>query len=98
MLTVLRDREGRLEAACEWTPVDQHGTPSNTGRWVWVNQVELSQGVQSRMVWRDLIAIIALLAPSCIGAYWHRRDKTGRSLHPYTRTQLLTYVQKEVRV
>ena len=98
MLTVIRDEQGHLQAACEWTPVDQAGTPSNTGTWVWVNQVELSQGLSSRMVWRDLIAVIALMAPACVGAYWHRRDKTNRWVHHYTRTQLLHMVQKEVMV
>ena len=100
MLTIIRDPIGRIDAAVEWTPVDTLGTPSNTGTgaWVWINQAEFSHGIDSRTAFREIMAVILLLIPWAVGAYWQRRDRTGRSLHSYTRTQFHQYIQKEVTV
>ena len=98
MLTVIRDEQGHLQAACELTPVNEQGHPTNPqdgAQWLWVHQLELSHGVESRRILRELIAIISLQAPWALGAYWHRTDRTGTRQHLYTRTQLLTMVGKE---
>jgi hypothetical protein len=91
MLTVIRDDLGQLLAACEWVPTDDLGKPTNPsegGRWVWVNQLELSTGVR-RSIIHQLIDVIAAQFPGAIGAFWHRRDKTHRKIHWYARPKLL---------
>ena len=98
MLTVIRDATGHIEAAVEWTPVDNQGKPSNDGIWVWINQAEFSRGVDSRTCLREIMAVIALIIPWAVGAYWQRVDKSKRRLHRYTRSQFMRYVEKEVRV
>ena len=89
MLTVIRDSVGHLLAALEWTPVNSQGQPDNAGRWVWCNQLEISQGLNGRWTVQKLIEQVALQMPYALGAYWKRLDSTQDKVHWYTRSQLL---------
>lgn len=92
MLTVVRDNQGRIEAACEWTPVNAAGQPANDGHWVWINQLEISAGVRGTTAIRELIHLIAFQAPAVVGAYWERRDKRNATIRVFPREQLLKEV------
>ena len=98
MLTVIRDATGRINASVEWTPADTHGTPSNTGQWVWINQAEFSAGIDSRTAFREIMAVIMLLIPWAVGGYWKRLDKNKQKVHRYTRSQFMRYLEKEVKI
>ena len=93
MLTVIRDTQGQIIAACEWVPCDAYGQPSNTYTHVWVNHLEVSRGA-GRQAIRDVIAQIAAEAPLAKAGYWERRSKTNCGLREWTRQQLF----KEVTV
>lgn len=97
MLTTLRDNEGNIQAACEWWCVDENGTWTPKGPYVWVNQLEHSPGVDGEYLIKEIVAQVAWLAPWAKGAYWERRDKKDGRIHGFTRARL-TRLLKEVRV
>ena len=89
MLMTLRDAQDRITACCAWYPVDLQGRFDAKGCWVWIEQLELSPGVNSRQCIQRIIQQISELVPYALGAYWHRRDSTGQRIHQYRRDQLL---------
>ena len=96
MLTTLRCPDGIILASCEWWLVNELGLQDwKTGAYVWVEQIELSQGVKSRQVIQGMIQVIAQLVPQAKSGYWFRKDKTGTRPHEYARQRL---VKEEVRV
>ena len=95
MLAVMRDVRGHLQAVSEWWLVDEQGRWNPTGRYVWINQLEVNPGVAWRGWMRDTIHHVARLCPQTVGAYWERRDKSPGVLHAYRRDQL---VHEEVMV
>jgi hypothetical protein len=97
MLTVIRATNGQLEAVCEWTPVDDNGIADVHGKWIFVHQLEMTQGVRRSEVIRAVIWQIATLMPHAMGAYWQRHDQTHERLHWYLRGQLVK-PRQEVRV
>ena len=100
MLSVLRDAVGRLEAAMEWKLVNESGKVDLKGSYVWVEQLETNPRCDAIPLIRQLIKIVANLAPQACSGYWVRRDKDeGKRIHQYTRerlTQMAT--RQEVRV
>lgn len=93
MLTVIRDAEGHLEAACEWHLVNEQGMRVGDGRYVYVDDLHISAGQPRLSVIRSLIQRIAEEAPEAVGAYWERWQKYGEAkLHAFRRDQL---VQRE---
>jgi len=103
MLTTLRDAQGQIQASCEWVPCDERGSPSNDYSHVFVNQVEVSEGVDLKAIFRGLVMLLVAQAPKATGAYWERLDSTGAGVvkpHAFTRQQLLRFARKqeEVRV
>ena len=93
MLTVVRDAQGQLLVACEWWLVNDLGQQDwGAGRYVWVEQMELTPGM-GRAALAGLIARIAALVPQAVGAYWVRRETTDQRLHAYRRNQLVKEVQ-----
>lgn len=88
MLWTLRDEAGRLQAACEWQPVDEGGRFNPEGRYVWIEQLEIAFGADGRTILRCLIADLAWQRPQALGAYWKRRDRSEERLHGYRRDQL----------
>ena len=89
MLTIIRDADGRLQAACEWTPCRDDGTADAQGRWVFVHQLEITVGLRRHAIIRQIIEDIACLMPKAIGAYWQRHDRTHYRIHWYSRKRLL---------
>lgn len=87
MLT-LRDAQGQLEACCEFWRVNPDGTRNEHGVYVWVHQIEVSEGVNLARVFYEIIRRIARSCPDAQGAYW-QRAKTDEKPHFYTRTRLL---------
>ena len=98
MLATIRDERGHLQAACDWWCVNIRGEWDALGSWVYVNQLELSPGVNSARMIRLIIQDIASLVPWVVGAYWERADKTQEKLHSYSLSRLSQQVEKEVRV
>lgn len=104
MMTTIRDVHGHITATCEWVPIDRRGHQTNDYTLVYVNQVELSAGVDPKTAIREVILDIATRAPAAEGAYWERRDSTGVGQiepHYFTRRRLLAYANRlseEVRV
>jgi len=100
MLTTIRSNSGIILASCEWWLSNDLGQQDwKQGRWVWVEQLELSEGVHSVNIVKQLIQRIAKIAlwanPQAIGAYWVRRDKTEPTkLHHFTKKQLLEGVRE----
>jgi hypothetical protein len=93
MLTVLRDNAGFLMAACDWWPVDDDGLWHPNGRYIWVEQLEISPFLDSRGIIRRIIVDIADRVPQAIGAYWERRDQPTNHLHAFRRDQLMKEVK-----
>ena len=100
MLTTIRSNSGIILASCEWWLANDLGQQDwKQGRWVWVEQLELSEGVHSVNAISQLIDKIAGIAlennPQAIGAYWIRRDKAEpRKLHHFSKKQLLGEVRE----
>ena len=95
MLTVLRSPDGRLEAAVEWWLVNTLGlTDWQTGTHVWVEQLEVSEGVDSTYILKQIIVKIADMVPQAKSGYWYRLDRNKRP-HEYTRQQLVEYAHRE---
>ena len=97
MLTILRDADNRIEAACDWWLVDEHGWWEPKGRYVFINQIEVNTGVNLHRLRRYLVRRIGSMAPDAIGVYWERRDKCDAHLHAFKRTQL-AQLKEEVMV
>lgn len=97
MLTTTRNAQGQLQSACDWWPVDELGRWEPRGRWVFVNQLDISLGADSADCIRQTIAEIARLHPWAIGAYWERRDKVNSVYRSYRRNRLVKHGE-EVRV
>lgn len=99
MLLVQRDAAGHLLGAINYEPVNATGGVDRTitNGWLWIEQLELSAGVDSRTVIRQFIQDIATLNPEVQGAYWVRRDSTGDRPHWFTRSRLVQH-SEEVRV
>ena len=92
MLTVVRDAQGRLEAACEWWLVDAQGHLNwEYGRYVYADQVECGEGVSMFRAIREFAPLIMRKVPQAIGIYWERED-TGTRLHAFRKDQF----QKEL--
>lgn len=90
MLTTLRTN-GQIQLCCEWWLVNDLGTQDWThGKYVWVEQLEISKGYEGKSLITQLIEQIANTVPQAVGAYWLRRDKTGpQKLHAFRRKRLL---------
>ena len=88
MLTVLRDGEGRLQAACEWWTVDDHGWWEPKGRHVFLNQIEINTGLNMHRFRRYLVDEIGRLAPDATGVFWNREDNVVQRTHGFKRSQL----------
>ena len=69
--------------------VDELGQRSLDGTYLYVEQLELSQGVKSRQVIHALIQQVAEMFPTAHWGYWERRDRPRKQLRIYSRTQLL---------
>jgi len=97
MLYVLRNATDQIEAAIDYYLVDDHGqvTLDGSGRWVWVQQLDVSAGASGRRCMRAFIQAIAKAIPHAQGAYWIRHDK-GNRCYQFSRTQLVK--GEEVRV
>ena len=98
MLCVLRDSQGRLVAACDWWLVDALGRWHPLGQYVYLDQLEVSQGVNLHRVRHYLVEEIGRLAPYAIGVYWERRDSFNPKLRSFRRDQLQQLKQEEVSV
>ena len=94
-LTVLRDAQGRLDAACEWWLVDIEGHWSAFGEYVYLNQLEVIPGANLHAVRRQLVEQIGTLVPQARGVYWERRDRSVQRIHAFRRAQL-RQLQEEV--
>ena len=88
MLCVLRDIQGRLAAACDWWLVDELGHWHPLGRYVFLNQLEVSPGVNLHTVRRYLVEAIWRLTPYAVWVYWERRDSFNPKLRSFRREQL----------
>lgn len=97
MLWILRSETGQLQAACDWWLVMEGGQWSPYGRYVFLNQLEVSPGVNLHRVRREMVQAISALAPYAVGVYWERRDRFSRRLHAFRREQL-QQLREEVRV
>lgn len=89
MLLVLRNEQGCLEAAMECQVVNAQGQLDPKGKSVWVEQLELSQGVNGRKAMRYFIEMFAELLPWTTMAYWQRRDRCDGRIRYRSRAQLL---------
>mgnify|MGYP001567820041 CR=1 FL=1 len=98
MLTVLKGEAGQLQAACDWWLVDALGHWHPLGQYVYLNQLEVSPGVNLHRVRRHLVQEIGRLAPYATGVYWERRDSFNTKLRSFRREQLQQLTQEEVRV
>ena len=98
MLTGIRDAVGHLQAACDWWLVDELGWWHPLGRYVFLNQLEVSPGVSLHRVRRHLVEEIGRLAPYAVGVYWERRDSLNPRMHSFKRDQLQQLKGEEVRV
>ena len=95
MLLVQRDAYGWIHGAISVFLVDKVGQRSLTGEYLYVEQLELSHGVNSRHVIHEFIHQIAEMFPTAHWGYWERRDRPRKQLRLYARTQLC---KEEVRV
>lgn len=107
MLAVIRDKRGQIDAACEWhlvEPVWRDGQLDTAfradGRYVWIEQFELSHGASMSACARSLIEQIATRCPWTVAVYWVRRDKP--TFEPvklqFSRKAVLRYAQQGVVV
>ena len=70
-----------------------------SGTWLWVEQLEVSNGANGRWVIRECIRRLAEAIPQAQGAYWVRKGKTGTTIKQYTRERLVRLAMREgVRV
>lgn len=97
MMHVLRDTQGRLLAAMEYWTVNERGERDPRGRYIWVEQLELSSLPDGHAVIRRMIQEVAEQVPWFIGAYWKREDTTEQRLHGAPRHALLRHAREEVR-
>ena len=98
MIFVHRDAQDRIAAVCEWWLVNEHGQWTPDGRYVFVNQLEITPGYDSRTLLRLCIDDIARQAPQAVGAYWERRDRLRTGIRGYRRTQLVKGGMRDVAV
>ena len=96
MLLVERDISGCLEAAMEVRVVDRLGQMAPAGTYLWIEQFEVSEGTEMKDVLARLIQQLDTLLPQIRQVYWVRRDKTGKRLHTYNRTRLVSWARKEL--
>ena len=87
-MTVMRDEAGTLQAACDWWLVTEGGQWSPYGHYVFLNQLDVTPGVNLHTVRQHLVREISRLAPYAVGVYWERREKPARRLHAFRREQL----------
>ena len=81
MLTTLRDAQDNRLACCEWWLVNERGTWTPWGEYIWVSQLEIAPGKGTKTLYQTLIQKIAQTAPKAKGAYWEPRDSTRSQLH-----------------
>lgn len=95
MLTVVRDKQGSLAAACDWWLVDEQGNWNPHGVYVYLNRLESNPEINLHRVRRVLVRDIGSLAPHAVGVYWEPRVRPG--LRSFRRTQL-SQLRQEVMV
>ena len=79
--------------------VDGDGNLNPSGRYVWLEQMELNPGVNSNQIMRYFIDEFARLLPHTRWTYWVRRDKTGTKIHgPYNRQQVIRFMSHQQEV
>lgn len=89
MHLTLRDRQGRIDAFMVFHLVDGQGRLDDHGHWVWIEQLETSEGTHSNHLIRQLIEEGSKCCPSAQYAYWRRRDTTGIQIHSFPRARLV---------
>ena len=97
MLTVLRDEQGRLQAACDWWLVDTVGRWTPDGQYVFLHQLEINPGVNLHTVRKSLVAQISLHEPQALGVFWKREHDVFPRVNAFRREQL-QQLREEVRV
>jgi len=88
MLTVMRDFEGRLQAACEWWTVDDQGWWEPRGRIVFINNLEVNKGLNLHRFRRYLTEEIGRVAPDATAVYWNRDANIVKRDHAFKRSAL----------
>ena len=86
MLTVVRNNQDRIVAACDWWFVDEQGFWNPYGVYVYLNRLESNPGINLHTVRRFLVTEISALVPQAVGVYWEPRVQSG--LRSFRRTQL----------
>ena len=88
MLWVFRDEAGRLQAACSWWLVDVNGVYDSKGAYVYLDQLEISPGMNLQFLRRRMVIEIGCVVPWAVGVYWERRDRFTQRPHAFRREQL----------
>lgn len=99
MLITIRDPAGRIEGCCEVQLVNQHGVidPAH-GYAVWVERLEISRGCEGKRVMREMMLEVLDRQPRAEYMYFRRWQKNWKHEYRFTRSQVESYVAKEVRV
>lgn len=95
MLLTKRDAGGRIQGCLEAQPVNQAGQLDPSGRYLWIEQLEVSSDCNIHEVLPQLILQLDKLLPDIQMVYWIRRDSTGTKLHRYSRRRAILWAKKE---
>ena len=96
MLWVSRSETGQILATCEWHLVNEVGHLVADGRYVWVQQFELSDGASVSQAMRALIRDLTSQCPWAVAAYWKREDKLIVPQVQFRRETFVRYAEQEV--
>lgn len=94
MLTYLKDRDGKIEAFCEWKLVGQSGYEMENGKYLWVNDLWIHESVRNEGRLGMLIEEIFAVVPDETQICYFKRSRHSPAIHTYTREQMARMCEK----
>ena len=80
MLETIRDDNGNLQAVIEYYVVDNQGNLCDEGKFIWINQIEISNSVNGHSfgLLKEFAKRIITTYPQAQFAYFKRKKYNGR--------------------
>lgn len=93
MLEILRTDDGQIKAVCEYYIVDSKGNFDGKGKYIWIEECEVSQAYRGNGNLKTFIKLITDKHPEFeYGYFWRQRKYPGRPPRIYSKRQWLKLI------
>ena len=91
MLAIIRTPTHQIAAAIDYYLVNDEGQIvfDGQGSHIWVEQIEVSAGVDGRACIAEFIQRITQAIPQAVDGYWYRKVRSDTHVYRFSRQRLL---------